>query len=52
MSVVIIGGNECMVRKYKVLCQEYQCKAKVYPKLTGTVKRIGNPDFANEKIYQ
>ena len=45
MSVVIIGGNECMVRKYKVLCQEYQCKAKVYPKLTGTVKRIGNSDL-------
>ena len=45
MSVVIIGGNECMVRKYKVLCQEYQCKAKVYPKLTGTVKRNGNPDL-------
>ena len=26
MSVVIIGGNECMVCKYKSLCKEYQCK--------------------------
>lgn len=45
MSVVIIGGNECMVRKYKVLCEEYQCKAKVYPKFTGALKGFGNPDL-------
>ena len=31
MSVVIIGGNECMVRQYKDLCQEYSCDAKVFP---------------------
>ena len=24
MSVVILGGNECMVRKYKDLCRSYQ----------------------------
>lgn len=45
MSVVIIGGNECMVRKYKVLCEEHQCKAKVYPKFTGALKGFGNPDL-------
>ena len=45
MSVAIIGGNECMVRKYKELCEEYQCKAKVYPKFTGTLKGLGNPDL-------
>ena len=38
MSVVIIGGNECMVRKYKDLCQEYQCDAKVYPKQKSSLK--------------
>lgn len=43
MSVVIIGGNECMVRNYKTLCEEYRCKAKVYPKLTGGLKGIGTP---------
>lgn len=32
MSVVIIGGNECMVRRYKDLCQEFRCDAKVFPK--------------------
>ena len=28
MSVVIIGGNECMVHQYKNLCREYRCDAK------------------------
>ena len=45
MSVVILGGNECMVRAYKDLCREYQCKAKVYPKLSGAMKNIGTPDL-------
>ena len=44
MSVVIIGGNECMVRQYKELCQEYQCEAKVYPKQKSSLKGIGSPD--------
>ena len=45
MSVVIVGGNECMVRQYKELCSEYQCKAKIYPKMTGNLKNIGLPDL-------
>ncbi len=45
MSVVIVGGNECMVRQYKELCREYQCKAKIYPKMTGSLKDIGLPDL-------
>lgn len=45
MSVVIIGGNECMVRQYKELCQEYQCEAKVYPKQKSSLKGIGSPDL-------
>lgn len=46
MSVVILGGNECMVRKYKDLCQSYQCSAKVIPKMGGTLKnRLGRPDL-------
>lgn len=45
MSVVIIGGNECMVRQYKDLCQEYQCSAKVYPKQKSSLKGIGCPDL-------
>ncbi len=45
MSVVIVGGNECMVRQYKELCGEYNCKAKVYPKAAGVLKNIGEPDL-------
>lgn len=44
MSVVIIGGNECMTRQYKELCESYRFKAKIYPKLKG-MKNIGNPDL-------
>lgn len=45
MSVVIVGGNECMIRQYKELCSEYKCKAKVYPKMTSGLKNIGSPDL-------
>ena len=45
MSVVIVGGNECMIRQYKELCASYDCKARIYPKLNGGMKDIGNPDL-------
>lgn len=45
MSVVIVGGNECMIRQYKDLCSAYKCKAKVYPKMTNGLKNIGTPDL-------
>lgn len=45
MSVVIVGGNECMVGKYKKLCSEYKYKVKVYPKMSGGLKNIGTPDL-------
>ncbi len=46
MSVVIIGGNECMERQYKDLCQEYRCRAKVFTKMNGGLRnKIGNPDL-------
>ena len=38
MSVVIVGGNECMVRQYKELCQEYSCCAKVFTEIKGGLK--------------
>ena len=34
MSVVILGGNECMERRYKELCQSYGLKNK-----------LGSPDL-------
>ncbi|MGN0243506.1 MAG: DUF2325 domain-containing protein [Lachnospiraceae bacterium] len=45
MSIVIIGGNECMTRQYVELCKSYKCKAKVYPKSSGSLKSIGMPDL-------
>lgn len=45
MSVVIVGGNECMIRQYKDLCSAYKCKAKIYPKMSNGLKNIGSPDL-------
>lgn len=45
MSVVILGGNECMTRRYVDLCREYKCKAKVYPKMSNSMKNFGSPDL-------
>lgn len=46
MSVVIIGGNDCMVCKYKEICKSYNCKPKVFTHMKGSFKdKIGNPDL-------
>lgn len=45
MSVVIVGKNECMVRRYKEIFDEYHCKSKVFPKTDGALKGIGSPDL-------
>lgn len=46
MSVVIIGGNECMERRYKDLCEAYQCQAKVFTKPRGGLRdKLGSPDL-------
>ncbi|MCI6163885.1 MAG: DUF2325 domain-containing protein [Lachnospira sp.] len=46
MSVVIIGGNECMVCKYETICKKHGCKAKVFVKEKSRFnKQLGNPDL-------
>lgn len=46
MSVVIIGGNERMVCKYMDICKGHGCRAKVFPKEKGSLKKkIGCPDL-------
>lgn len=46
MSVVILGGNECMERRYIDLCKSYNCRAKVFTKPSGGLKnKLGNPDL-------
>ena len=45
MSIVIIGGNERMVCKYKSICKNHGCEAKVYAKEKCSMKsKIGCPD--------
>ena len=43
MSVVIVGGNERMIRRYKELCQQYHCNAKVVIEMNGGLRDIGRP---------
>lgn len=46
MSVVILGGNECMERKYSNVCGKYGYKAKIFCKPCADMKnRIGTPDL-------
>ena len=44
MSVVIVGGNERMVCQYMDICKNHGCKAKVYVKENGSLKKkLGTP---------
>ncbi len=45
MSVAIIGGNECMVRKYEEICKGYNCEASVFTKPKGMKSKKGKPDL-------
>ena len=46
MSIVIIGGNECMEREYIDLCKKHGCRAKVFCRFNNCMKcRIGSPDL-------
>lgn len=46
MSMVIIGGHDRMVRQYKQICKQHQCKVKVFTQMSANMKeQIGKPDF-------
>lgn len=45
VSVVIVGGNECMSRQYTDVCRSYKCKAKLYLKTNRVMGDFGNPDL-------
>ena len=43
---MIIGGNECMERKYGELCSRFGCRSKIFCKPGADMKnRIGSPDI-------
>ncbi len=44
MSVVIIGGNECMVCQYEKICKSHGCSTKIFAKENGSFrKKVGTP---------
>ena len=46
MSVVIVGGHERMAAQYEDICKCYGCKAKVFCKENGSLKKkMGCPDL-------
>ena len=45
MSVVIVGGNERMIRQYEQLCKSYSCKAKVYIETDKGIQNFGSTGF-------
>lgn len=46
MSVIIIGGNEKMISKYKDVCKMHHCNAKVFvDPIRNLRKMIGTPDL-------
>lgn len=46
MSVVILGGNECMVRQYKEVCSRHGHEAKIFTHLKTDMRgKIGTPDL-------
>lgn len=45
MSVVIVGGNERMARRYEDLCREYSCRAKIFMKTDRGIQDFGTPDL-------
>jgi len=46
MSVVVVGGNDRMATRYKNICKEYNCKAKVFTQMPSDFEnKLGNPDL-------
>lgn len=46
MSIVIVGGHDRMVCKYKEICKKHKCKAKVFTHMPSDFKNmIGKPDL-------
>ncbi len=46
MSVVVVGGNDRMAARYKDICKEYNCKAKVFTQMPSDFEnKLGTPDL-------
>ena len=46
MSIVIVGGHDCMHCQYKQICKKHGCKCKVFTQCPANFQRqIGNPEM-------
>lgn len=46
MSIVIIGGHDRMIRRYKEICESFNCKYKIFTHMkTDLSDKIGSPDL-------
>lgn len=46
MSLVLIGGNDRMATRYKDICEEYNCRAKVFTQMPANFEnKLGTPDL-------
>ena len=46
MSIVIVGGHDRMIRKYKDICDNFKCKHKIFTHMKADLEgQIGNPDL-------
>ena len=46
MSIVIIGGNECMECRYMKICKKYGYKSKIFVKEKASIKaKFGKSDL-------
>lgn len=46
MSVVVVGGNDRMATRYKEICSDFKCKAKVFTQMPADFdSKLGTPDL-------
>lgn len=46
MSVVVVGGNDRMVSRYKEICSGFNCKSKVFTQMPADFEnKLGSPDL-------
>ena len=46
MSVVVVGGNDRMATRYKEICKQFNCKAKVFTQMPADFEnKLGTPDL-------
>lgn len=46
MSVVVVGGNDRMVSKYREICSCYNCKSKIFTQMPADFEnKLGSPDL-------